>query len=314
MAFDGTNYLMVWLNQPGQDTTGPEEVYGQFINTSGSVVGTPFPINQTVTENILGLAYGGGNYLVVYTKEVNPTTADSVVYGRTVSPTGTVGNEIQISTGYGDFGVNSVAFDGTNFLVVWADDSNDYEVKGRFVSPLGILGTEFSINASTYPSDNPLTVAFDGTNYLVVWTDQVGVSGEWDIFGQLVSPSGTLVGSVISISTANGQQLGPSIAFDGTNYLVVWTDMRNDANKNWVCDSNEETCWDIYGQYVSTSGTLSGSEFVINNDAGNQLGFVTYGGGKYLVIINDGVTPDDPAVTDAYGIVSKNVYGVFVTP
>jgi len=211
-----------------------------------------------------------------------------------------------------------VAFDGTNFLVVWTDDSNDYEVKGRFVSPAGTLGTELSINASTAPSDNPLTVAFDGTNYLVVWTDEVGATvgvptHAWDVFGQRVDTSGNLVGGVISISTAAGQQFLPMIAFDGANYLVTWTDMRNDTNKDWVCDSNEGTCSDIYGQYVSKTGAVVGTEFVINNDTGNQMGGVGgFAGGKYFVIVNTGIVwPGPNYVPDwSYG----DVYGVFVTP
>jgi len=174
-------------------------------------------------------------------------------------------------------------------------------VRGQFVSTSGTLvGSEFTINASSPLNDNPLTVAFDGTNYLVVWTDEVGgyQSGEWDVFGQLVNTSGNPVGGVINISTAPGQQFLPMIAFDGTNYLVTWVDMRNDANHDWVCDPGESTCWDIYGQYISISGALWGSEFPINTDAGNQFGGVAaFGGGKYLVL----VSWDD-------------VYGVFITP
>ena len=304
VGFDGTNYLLVYLDF----TPSPNEIKGQFIDTSGSLVGTSFTINTFNTDTAFsGLAYGGGNYFVVYYEEVDDATSDSKVYGRIVGTDGTVSNEITISSGFGDFGRDNVAFDGINFLVVWTDDDNDYEVKGRFVSPTGVLGTEFSINASTYPSDNPLSVAFDGTNYLVVWCDMVGGydSHEWDIFGQLVDASGNLVGGVISVSTATGHQSFPLIAFDGTNYLVVWTDGRNDANDHGVCDSGEGTCWDVYGQFISTSGSLVGSEFSINSDAGNQLGAVSYGGGKYLVLVNN---------IDTFDGTVGDVYGMFITP
>lgn len=315
VAFGGTSYLLIG----GDCDSWSQDIWGRFVSTGGGM-GTNFLIAPGLgpgEQDHAGVAYGGGNFLVVYYREVNPSTSDSVVYGRLVSPSGNVGNEITISTGYGDQGENNVAFDGTNFLVVWTDDSNDYEVKGRFVSPVGTLGTEFSINASTSPSDNPLTVAFDGTNYLVVWTDEVGGfgSGEWDVFGQRVDTSGNLVGGVINISTATGHQFYPRIAFDGANYLVTWTDMRNDANKNWTCDSGDGTCWDIYGQYISRSGTLVGSEFVINNDAGDQVGGVGgFNNGKYLVIVNDGVSTIPPGCTEGCDMLANDVYGVFVTP
>ncbi len=59
-------------------------------------------------------------------------------------------------------------------------------MRGRFVTAAGNLGTEFSINASEYNSENPVTAAFDGTNYLVVWMDET-VNNGWDIFGLKVA-------------------------------------------------------------------------------------------------------------------------------
>ncbi len=309
VAYDGTNYLMVWGITGAALDSG--SINGQRIDKNGNLLGTAFQITSWTPDNgdLAGIAYGGEKYLVVYFKQ---GTANSIVYGRLVSPDGSMGGEIQISTGFGEFGLDNVVFDGTNFLVVWTDDVDDSTVKGRFVSPAGTLGTEFTINASTSPSDNPLTVAFDGTNYLVVWMDEVGGfdSGEWDLFGQLVDTSGNLVGGVINISTAPGEQFSPFIAFDGTNYLVTWTDMRNDASKNFACDAGEGTCFDIYGQYISKSGTLVGSEFVINADSGNQLGgAVAFAGGKYLALVNTGVSFDSTGE-----FLGGDVIGTFITP
>ena len=68
-------------------------------------------------------------------------------------------------------------------------------------------------------------VASDGTDYLVVWSDYRpnGVSGH--IVGARVTASGTVLdGTGIVISTGAGTQRTPAVAFDGTNYLVVWSD------------------------------------------------------------------------------------------
>lgn len=303
VGFGGTNHLHVG----GDCDTWNQEVWGRFVSPSGTV-GTNFLIAGTDAENN-GVAFGGGNYLFVYTRLVNEATGESKVHGMLVDPAGNVGNEITISTGYGVGGVLNVAFDfdGSRFLVVWVDATNNYEVKGRFVGTTGTLGTEFTINASPEFSHNPLTVAFDGTNYLVVWSDKAGGITQ-DLYAQLVNTSGNLVGDVITISIATGEQGLPSIAFDGTNYLVTWTDSRNDANGNSVCDAGEGTCTDIYGQYVNTAGVLVGTEFVINDDPGDQLGVVAgFSGWKYLVLINDGVVLSEP-------LMWGDVYGVFVTP
>jgi hypothetical protein len=85
-------------------------------------------------------------------------------------------------------------------------------------------------------------VAFDGTNYIVVWYDER--SGSADIYGARVGADGTVLDpSGIAISTAAEDQYWPAVTFDGTNYLVVWTDWRNGS-------------YDIYGARVGTGGSV----------------------------------------------------------
>ncbi|MBI5756759.1 MAG: hypothetical protein HZA12_07525, partial [Nitrospirae bacterium] len=301
VAFDGTNYLMVWEDDIF--------VYGQFIDKQGSLLNTPFqiaPLGQSTEMS--GLGFGGGNYLAEY--DIGSPGSRKRM-GRIVSPSGIVGSEIIISTGFACCGFGG-AFDGTNFLTTWTDDVNGSEVKGRFISPQGTLGTEFTINASPAESNNGGSSAFDGTNHLVIWIDNAGANGtEGDIFGQLVDTQGNPVGGVITISNKPRTQSPASIAFDGTNYLVTWIDMANDANNNNACDAGEGTCWDVFGQFISKSGTLVGSEFPINTDAGNQMGFAIFGGGKYLVVIATGFTPNTFIEDDILG---GDVYGTFITP
>ena len=69
-------------------------------------------------------------------------------------------------------------------------------------------------------------MAFDGTNYLVVWTD-----GRYRLrtsTGPRVSRAGAVLTRhpVSAISTADRSRIpSPPVAFDGTNYLVVWTEL-----------------------------------------------------------------------------------------
>ena len=259
------------------------------------------------------MAFGGGKYLVTYTRLINPDLGDGstnrYIAGRIVSPDGSMGSEFTISGGYGD--ASDVAFDGANFFVVWTEDQFDTEIRGRFVSPAGVPGTELSVNASSAPSDNPKSVAFDGTNYLVVWNDEVGGAGThtWDCFGQLVGTGGALVGGVITITNEVGPQVVTSVAFDGTNYLAVWMDMTNDLNGNGACDTGEGTCWDVFGQYISTSGTLVGSKVTIDAGAGNQMGGAGFVNGRYLALINNGIAMGEDGISAVEG-----AYGLFLTP
>jgi hypothetical protein len=86
-------------------------------------------------------------------------------------------------------------------------------------------------------------VAFDGTNYLVVWMDGRGTF--YDIYGARLSRAGVVLDQGgFAISTAAREQLMPAVAFDGTNYLVTWTDYRSETNS------------DIYGARVSRAGAV----------------------------------------------------------
>jgi hypothetical protein len=309
IAFDGTNYLVTWEEDGGiKNSSAPFLVYGQLISASGVTVGSAFPMTTTGIwfDGMNMLAYGGGKYLLTYTRLIDPAAGDAstnrTVAGRIVDPNGTLGNEFRISAGYGNG--SSVASDGTNFFVTWKEDQYDQEVRGRFVSPAGVPGSEISINASVAMSDNPVPVIFDGTNYLVVWTDRNDAANEGDVLAQRVSTTGTLVGGAITVNSDSGMQMASGVGFDGSNYLITWIDMKNDANQNHACDTGEGTCWDIYGQYLGKDGTLAGSKFAINTDAGNQMGGVGCASGKCMVLISSGVAMGSGGpsqVGEAYG-------------
>lgn len=313
VAFDGANHLLIWEDDELGDLNGATgwKIYGQFIDRAGVKVGSPFEITTAGIwfDGMRPMAFGGGKYLVTYTRLAIPALGDTstnrYIGGRIVNPDGSMGSEFQISNGNGQ--ASDVAFDGTNFFVVWTEDQLDTEIRGRFVSPTGTLGTEVSINASVAPSDNPKSVAFDGTNYLVVWNDEIDTEGPqlWDVFGQLVAPNGSLIGSPFTITNETGPQIPTSVAFDGSNYLATWVDLSNDTNGNGTCDADENSCWDIYGQYINTSGVLQGGKITINATAGNQIGGVGFANGKYLALVNNGVVMGENGISEVAGVVGQ---------
>ncbi|MBI3328288.1 MAG: hypothetical protein HYZ81_16485, partial [Nitrospinae bacterium] len=155
----------------------------------------------------------------------------------------------------------TVAFDGTNFLVGMASTqgTNAPGIGAQLVSP---SGTVVGPPIFTGRFGGEPVVTFDGTNYLLVWGDTA--PGNTGVFGQFVSPSGAFVGSPFTLSQAVPRSEGPgdfAVAFDGTNYFVIWTDARRSiAPDRCPCD--------IFGQRVSKAGTLVGGEIKVSGAAG----------------------------------------------
>jgi len=305
LAFDGTNHLLIWEDDELGTLNGNTgwKVYGQFISKAGTAVGTPFAITTAGIwfDGIKTMAFGAGKYLVTYTRLIVPANGDDsrnrYIAGRLVQPSGAMGEEFRISSGFGK--ASDVAFDGANFFVIWCEDENDREIRGRLVSPAGVPGTEIVVNSGLAPTDNPKSVAFDGANYMVVWNEEVGgyETGTWDVFGQLVNTNGGRVGNRIAIASEPGPQMGTTVSFDGANYLAVWMDMQNGTN------------WDMYGQFIGKGGALLGGKVMLSTNASNQLGGAGFANGQYLVMVNNGVQLGEGGITAV-----DSAEGMFLAP
>lgn len=143
-----------------------------------------------------------------------------------------------------------------------------------------IVGPEFGMDVpQTGPSafdQSAPSVAFDGTNYLVAWQDyRSGTS--YDVYAARVAQGGAVLdGAGLALSVAAGSQRAPAVAFDGTNYLVVWEDARSGTS-------------DIYGTRVTPEGgLLDGAGIQISVAAGvQQAPALAYDGTRYLVAWQD---------------------------
>jgi hypothetical protein len=191
----------------------------------GPEVAPDAPVYQDAQE--ADAAFDGTNYLVVWTHR---TATGDDVYGTRVSASGEILDPagFVISAGTTNETAPAVAFDGTNYLVVWQDHRlGSGNIFAARVAPSGTVldPNGFPLDTDADQQRTP-AVAFDGTNYLVAWSDRR--SGlKWDIYGVRVAPGGAVLdANALVIASVNNQQFSPAIAFDGTNHLVVWADRR----------------------------------------------------------------------------------------
>jgi len=217
-------------------------------------------------------------YLVVWWDERG---SDTDIYGQLFSASGIPqGDNFVVSNATGEQSYPVVAYNSTdhNYMVVWRDKRGgaEYDAYGQVISATGVLsGANFAVNTDSN-DQKPWDLVYDpnANHYLVVWVD----AGDDRVEGQLLSPSGGLIGTNAFPIAAGGD--GPRAAYNSNrnSYMVVYYYEEAADNR------------DIYGQAIAADGSLSGSAFSICNDAANQtypnLEFNS-GTHEYLVVWQD---------------------------
>ncbi len=236
IAYNSANnsFLVAWT---GDDTSAVSienefEIYGQRINANGSLSGSNFRItaigpdrDTNLRAEVPRLAYNStdDNFLLTYTSGPNISGLAAVgefrVFGQRLS---TIGNNI-----------------GSPFLI-------------------SDLPPDFNLDFGAGLSD----IAYNSSanNYLVIWTadNSTEINGpiDFEIFGQLISASGTDIGNNFQISDMGGLGGFSSVAYNSedNNYLVAWS---GDDNPGSSVDTNEA---EIYGQLISANGSEFGQD------------------------------------------------------
>lgn len=192
-------------------------------------------------------------------------------------------SDIVVSTTGYPYSAPAIAWDGSNWLVVWEDLRNDdvfHGVYGARVSADGVLLDTDGIPISTRAEgEGSPTVAHDGSNYLVAWSDGRGTSA--DVYGARVSASGTVLDpDGVRISTSESDELNARVAGGASGWFVVWYEDRFTAGTHYES---------IRGARVGADGTvLDSSGLVLENEvivrSGGFAPQVSFDGASFLAI------------------------------
>ena len=225
-ASDGQSYLVVWA--VGSD------LFTSVVTSSGDVLSPPRRVHAGFDAAV---AFDGTNYLVVWAENRFP--AGFFIYAARVSRDGEVLDPDGILVAQDAYFAPKVAFNGTNYLVVWGTEALFGKRIGRDghvldEQPISLAAT----GGDPYNPDN--AVASDGVDWLVAWSRESPGS----IVGTRVGADGAVLdpGGIL-ISSPQRNKRGPAIAFAGRNYLVAWADDR-------------DLTGDIYGARVSSAGRV----------------------------------------------------------
>ncbi len=221
-------WLVAWMDFRSQED---DDIYACRVSFQGVMQDSCGILVSTVANSQRNpeVAYDGTNQLVVWEDNRSGNTD---IYGTRVSSSGEVLDSLGISVMRlsGEQYLPDVASNGSNFLVVWADDRITTDIYGHRVNSSGEVMEDISIGVST--SDGTQTepsVATDGNTYFCVWEDYRD-GNDGDIYGARISSSGLVLdssGLLLSIEGSEHSQKNPSVDFLDTCYVVAWEDDRN---------------------------------------------------------------------------------------
>jgi hypothetical protein len=225
VAFGDSCYLVAWT----RGTSGETDIFAARVTPSGSLLDTlGFPVcSAGYPQEWPRVGFDGNNFLVVWTDYRNMYETD--IYAARVSQSGTVLDPggFPVSTASESQDYPSVAFDGTNYLVVWEDDRTSYDGDiygarvtpgGRVLEPAGIKICDLS-PAELYPQ-----VVAGPDNFLVTWMSQRPGEYDFDIRCGRVTTGGTVLDPAGRDITSDWRDDGlPTPVFAGNTYRVFWT-------------------------------------------------------------------------------------------
>ncbi|MFQ5507807.1 MAG: Calx-beta domain-containing protein, partial [Leptospirillia bacterium] len=239
VAYNVTNnqFLVVWERDIN--------ISAAFVNGTTGLPGAVFNISATTaTETNPSLSFipqkGQGNDTVDYF--MVGWVADNNVYATRVDGTGTVDPVALTIMDGGITGATlatsvAVGSDPTdwaaNFIIIWTDDRNaagDEDVWAVRVTKEATLMdvTDISVSAAPGSETEVDALLVGGSTYFITWTHRARAS-QPDIFAsRLLFGSGLVMDpGGIEVAITGSAQTQPAISWDGTNYMVVWSDDRD---------------------------------------------------------------------------------------
>lgn len=265
IASGSTGQFAVW-----QDSRTPPGVYGARISAAGAVLD---PANLLLVRGMASpvVTSDGPGYLVAWIGDVNELYWSRVdASGAMLDPGGVA------RAGSLRGSAMALAFDGTNYVLAWSAVSGSSEIRvarigrsGALLDPGGVVVS----TGGTAERRNPALAANAG-GALVAWEDLR--DGLPRIYAARVTPAGVVSdpnGRVVSLAAANQTQ--PSVATDGTSFLVGW----------WALMGSGSRAPGPYAALVGPSGATASIEALWPTpgaDTGSGPLAVAFSGGRYL--------------------------------
>jgi hypothetical protein len=269
LAYAKTNdrYLMVYSSN---EKAGGPNIYGRLLHSDGSAAGKDFRLSVQdgkMDKPVVAYDSRTESFLVAWGRKNLGGRAEIV--GLHVGLDGRIlGQEFRISVSdlYDQRPAIAYCPGRDRYLVTWTRGTKyDFEhgvsdIFGQFIGGDGesMQGSNFVIAAADRNQFKP-AVACDVVNdrFLVVWEDQRNLATQDDIYGQLVSSDGALLGDNFVVSATPNVERRPVVAAnpDTGNFLLAW-------------ESTVGSRLDVFSQAVDAAGGLLGEPLELGAELG----------------------------------------------
>jgi hypothetical protein len=280
-------------NASGTSVTSTFDLKGFVVNGQSHGFGPPKVLtaaSTNLTDFGAAVASDGTNFLLV--THHSPTSGSTLNWvGTLFARDGTIIKTFDITPPTTPIAATTeiavAAYDGSNYLVVYVPDLNTGGQPDTFdavrISPSGtMLGPPITV-APAMAAGSSCAIAFDGTNYLLAYLPYSPTNSP-QLLGEYLAPStGQPLGPPFPIAPAGGTEASPALAFDGTNFLVVWEELQSAASLG------------LNAARVSPTGTvldasplrLVDTSSLPNNSQPQAMPAVAFDGVSYLVTYRD---------------------------
>ncbi|HMJ92783.1 MAG TPA: cadherin domain-containing protein, partial [Allosphingosinicella sp.] len=200
----GGGFVATWTLGAGTSA----DIYAQVFNSSGAKSGGQFRVNSTTPFNqdfssVTELS--DGRFVVSWASWSSLASGDTEIRARLFSASGApIGNDFVVSTTKTNPNGGNFVFSSTpqvldlpdgGFLVTWSHGSGDYissSIRGQYFDSSGArVGTEFLVSTVSDRTESEPDIAIDGSgNLFAVWSSANSNFTDYDIRGQLYTPSG----------------------------------------------------------------------------------------------------------------------------
>ncbi|MFM7418436.1 MAG: hypothetical protein ACKO54_01820, partial [Alphaproteobacteria bacterium] len=268
-SLTGGNFVISFLSSSSADVD--QDIRARFFRLDGSAIGPDIRVNETTAGTQTGLnslALNDGSLLITWRSPDPLNSGNSHLFGRRFSADGVaLTGEVQLSASGADGSYSFSQRSGSSGLLIFAYQ-NDGEIQGRSFNPTTLAAQNSEAQLNTTLAGTPASVALQSLsngNLLLRFDSPEGGTNGTEIRNRVfsVGTDGALTPVTINASTndylvnttATGDQTGVRTnRLADSRVLEVWQST----------DTGDGSGTTIRARYMSSSGTPTGSDFVLN--------------------------------------------------